>query len=137
MYILHTSLANLPVFVCCTGLTGFSENQTENVLYKIQYSPDNLTLANSHCPDNSYCCPVRNSPPLTKTRCKIGSDNLHAQIIRTIFPRIAVRIMQAPLQCSMSEHNCVSIDNEKVRKLQWNLCFTTTCCFVPEFLVLM
>ena len=34
---------------------------------QVQYSPDNLTLANSHLPDNLHGCPVHNSPPLTKT----------------------------------------------------------------------
>ena len=34
---------------------------------RVQYSPDNLTLTNSHAPLNSHACPGHNSLPLIKT----------------------------------------------------------------------
>ena len=32
-----------------------------HISIKVQYSPDNLTLANSHVPDNSHDCLIHNS----------------------------------------------------------------------------
>ena len=45
-------------------------------LHYLQYSPDNLILANSHSPLNSHTCSGHNLLPLIKT-CKVGSDNSH------------------------------------------------------------
>ena len=50
----------------CALRTASSQKRWKSM--HLQYSPDNLTLANSHLPDNSHGCPVHNLPLLTKLR---------------------------------------------------------------------
>ena len=59
-----------------------------------RYGPDNLTLANSHLPDNLHHCPVH-APLTVYVECPFNS---HAQLISTNFPHICtVRIIRAVL----------------------------------------
>ena len=51
----------------------------------IQYTPDNLTIANLYGQLNSHAWSGHNSVPFISMQCKIVYDNSHAQIICMIF----------------------------------------------------
>ena len=54
----------------------------------VQYSPDNLTLANPHLQDNSHYSVLYPTLHWCKNLSKVGSDSSHTRIICTNFPRV-------------------------------------------------